>query len=158
MNSETTATLRPVAESAGLARSLVERTLRAWDCVELVEDALIVASELVANVVRHARTEARLNIRRDPSSIRIAVFDTSPRPAVVREVRDPMIGDGGRGLVIVRELSSRWGVDHHDGGKTVWADLRDPRLSRPSGVSSSVADREHVDEPGDLEDAADGVL
>jgi anti-sigma regulatory factor (Ser/Thr protein kinase) len=88
---------------------------------ETVEDAVVVAEELVANVVDHAHTRFALVVRLSSRVLRIAVHDGSASDPVLQPF-DPHAGRG-RGLQMVANLSERWGCDHHDGGKTVWADL-----------------------------------
>jgi serine/threonine-protein kinase RsbW len=88
------------------------------------EDAELVAAELLANAIRHARAlpgnELLTRWRVDEGGIEIAVTDggapTAPVPA------DPSPTEpGGRGLAIVESLSSRWGFENHGDGTTVWA-------------------------------------
>ena len=80
----------------GAARRLLVGWARSQSLGEaVVDDLLLVASELVTNAVRHAA---------GPVALRV----------------DP----GGWGLVIVRSLSESWGVTRRrGGGKTVWARL-----------------------------------
>ena len=88
---------------------------------EVVEDALVVVEELVANVVDHAHTRFALVVQLSSEILRIAVHDGSAADPVLQPF-DPHAGRG-RGLQLVASLSQQWGYDHHDGGKTVWADL-----------------------------------
>ena len=53
--------------------------------------------------------------------LRIAVHDESVADPEIQPF-DPHAGRG-RGLQLVARLSRQWGYDHHDLGKTVWADL-----------------------------------
>jgi anti-sigma regulatory factor (Ser/Thr protein kinase) len=91
-----------------------------------IGDAALVVSELLSNAILHARPlpGARVMVAwalRD-TSLEVAVSDgggmTRPRPA-----HAPLSAIGGRGLAIVENLSSRWGVLPHDLGITVWAIL-----------------------------------
>jgi two-component sensor histidine kinase len=83
-------------------------------------DAVQVSDELVSNARRHARSPStcRLMVQRR-GWFRIEVDDASPVPARIRRPDHT----GGRGLVLVSQLATRWGTDHRDGGKTVWAEL-----------------------------------
>ena len=118
----TTQTLPPELLSAPRARQLVRDYLLAYglasDTVELA------ASELVANVVNHARTPVELTIIIS-HVVRIEVADGNAIiPAVVDAAVD---AERGRGLAIVDALAVAWGVDSHPGGKYVWADFpREP--------------------------------
>ncbi|WP_159930478.1 MULTISPECIES: ATP-binding protein [Nocardia] len=85
-----------------------------------VEDAVQVCDELAGNAVVHARAprDCRLIVAgRD--RFRVEVDDGSPAPARIRRPDHT----GGRGLLLVDQLATCWGVDYHDGGKTVWAEL-----------------------------------
>jgi len=101
----------------------VERTLRTWDCRDLIDDARVVVTELVSNVVRHAGTEVCVELELLGDRVRIAVVDHADGEVVLRTV-DPRADLGGRGLHLVEELSERWGVDRHPGEKCVWAEWR----------------------------------
>ncbi len=100
----------------------------------LVDEAEIVASELVANAVRHASGLAdgtvRVRWKVKGHAIEIEVTDgggaTSPRPAprVLWAFR-------GRGLRIVRAIAHEWGVSEERAGVTVWAALGGPSRRRP---------------------------
>jgi anti-sigma regulatory factor (Ser/Thr protein kinase) len=85
-----------------------------------IDDCLLVVSELVTNAVVHAGTTARVVVRWDGHRVLVEVFDQSTQlPRVAGEM--PRIG--GRGLFIVQQLSSDWGVDASTDGKRVWATL-----------------------------------
>jgi anti-sigma regulatory factor (Ser/Thr protein kinase) len=89
-------------------------------------DAILVASELVANAVRHSccATDDLLRIEMLECSdcLEIAVSDpgTSGRSAE-RVERQP--GDGGLGLQVVEQLTRDWGAERHSDGYRVWAQL-----------------------------------
>ena len=115
--------LLPEPESAGLARAVVESACRRWGVDdEACADALLVVTELVANVVDHAGTRCELTVDVDGGGVGIEVRDfyrcAPPRPLPV-DPRAPR----GRGLQVVAALSIRWGVAEFDDGKTVWAVL-----------------------------------
>jgi anti-sigma regulatory factor (Ser/Thr protein kinase) len=88
-------------------------------------DAMLVASELVTNAVRHSRcTEDEflsVCITRD-GRLRISVLDPgeSGREA---EIADRPIELGGLGLKVVELLASTWGTERRDDGYQVWAEL-----------------------------------
>lgn len=98
---------------------------------ESVDEAVLVASELVGNAIRHAPVEQdHLDVHWsvDGETMTISVADRAPgRP----RLRNAGIDEpSGRGLAIVDALSQEWGVDDADGdGKRVWARLalRPPR-------------------------------
>jgi len=115
--------LAPVPDSAAKARAFVERTLCNWGCRELVDDARVVVTELVSNVVRHAGTDVGVDLDLDAvrHRVRIDVVDHAGGDVALRR-GDPAFDLGGRGLRLVDELSERWGVERRPGGKCVWAE------------------------------------
>jgi anti-anti-sigma regulatory factor len=113
------ARLRPVPDACRQARQLVTQACTSWQRADLVSTATLVATELVANVVRHAHTTMELTLGLRNDRICLAVRDgsrTLPRltpPATARA--------GGRGLHLVRELTHSWGVLPVVDGKVIWA-------------------------------------
>ncbi|NYI06129.1 ATP-binding protein [Allostreptomyces psammosilenae] len=90
----------------------------------VVEDVLLVVSELVTNACLHAGGPLELRLHYAGSFLRLEVSDGSPvapRPRTPHRIGSP----GGHGMYIVERLSHAWGVQEHDdgSGKTVWADL-----------------------------------
>jgi anti-sigma regulatory factor (Ser/Thr protein kinase) len=96
-----------------LAEWRIDGTLRA--------DAQLIATELATNAVIHGHSPFTLTIALEDAYVRIAVED---RSTALPERRDAgPTAKSGRGLTLVRALSSRWGVDTGAHGKTVWAEL-----------------------------------
>lgn len=116
--------LRPVPDACRQARQVVNRACAAWHLDDLAAIGALIVTELVANVVRHARTTMELTVGLRNGRICLAVRDRSirlPRPA------DPGLTDqGGRGLHLVRELADSWGVMPVFDGKVVWTTLAAP--------------------------------
>lgn len=112
-----------VATSAAVpaARRWVEATLRAWGEDALVPDAVLVTSELATNAVRHASSAFRARLHREGATIRLSFEDLAhERPAL----RDPSYdATGGRGVAIVEQTSTRWGLQSTADGKVVWAEF-----------------------------------
>ena len=84
-------------------------------------DVLVCVSEAVTNAVIHARTEVHFVVRELGRLLRIEVSDLDPTPPVLRRP-DPLTPNG-RGMLLINELASRWGVDAHADGKTVWFEM-----------------------------------
>ena len=88
------------------------------------EDALLVATELVSNAVKHSLCSEdellTVSVRRD-GWLRIAVID--PGGASQARIVDRPIGLGGLGLKVVDALSRSWGAERHEDGYEVWAEL-----------------------------------
>jgi anti-sigma regulatory factor (Ser/Thr protein kinase) len=90
-----------------------------WNGVR-TDDVMLVASELVTNVVLHTQHGGRvLAWNSDP--VRLEVHDTSPRPPVVTDTQP-----GGRGLRIIDAICSSWGTTIVPTGKVVWAEFGRP--------------------------------
>ena len=130
--------LGPSATAAAAARRFVRDTCWYWrldkvdgdDTVDrrrtedLVDRAVLVASELVTNAVVHAKGPLRLRLQWRRERLHVAVYDGLPR--LLRLAGDPgdLETEDGRGLLIVDQLASRWGVHHpRRGGKAVWCVL-----------------------------------
>ena len=87
-----------------------------------LRDVRLLVSELVTNAVRHADGEAvRLVIAHAAGVLRVEVHD----PGLGFEVKAPSsdpLRSSGWGLVLVGELSDRWGVDRASGTR-VWFEI-----------------------------------
>jgi len=121
--SSSVATVPRAPQSSALLRSLLWTTFACWDCDrERLDDAALVLSELVGNAVRHADAETlRVRLRRNDNVLRIAVQDGSPKQPTPQEAS--WDDESGRGLMIIKALSHRWGWEPRDPGKEVWADV-----------------------------------
>lgn len=93
----------------------------------LLEDVLLLVTELVTNSVRHATAGPeqglRVDVRRLARRLRVEVSDhgTGFSPQ-----RAPLSPDqsGGWGLLLVETIADRWGVERRDSGTCVWFELR----------------------------------
>jgi transcriptional regulator with XRE-family HTH domain/anti-sigma regulatory factor (Ser/Thr protein kinase) len=84
------------------------------------EDAALLTSELVTNSVRHSGSPwVEVTFDLSAEMLRIEVSDQS-RQTVQPRTPD---ADGGWGLRLVGELATRWGVERHERGKTIWVEL-----------------------------------
>nr|WP_308461220.1 ATP-binding protein [Streptomyces sp. Ru73] len=112
-----------------IVRRIVGERLRSWHVSEEVcDDALLLTSELVTNVVIHARGTRFLcgfGLVAD-GRLRIEVHDQgSVRGGPIRRSAGPDC-ESGRGLYLVQELAADWGTvpSARTGGNMVWATLR----------------------------------
>ena len=103
------------ATRAALARDLPSLT------GDVLEDALVVVSELVQNVGQHTRSDGELLVSVVDGGLLIEVHDDDP--AQPRLQHPDGHRAGGRGLLLVAGVTENWGVRRLDGGKTVWARL-----------------------------------
>ena len=111
--------------SASEARRFVAEKVTEWELEPLLDDALLVTSELAANAVTHAHSSCRLRVSLNPSSLRIDVLDTgsgTPEPQPSSNT-----AEHGRGLHLVAAVTTAWGLEVVPGqGKLVWAELARP--------------------------------
>lgn len=115
---------RPVTVAVEQARHLVHARLSEWSLLDLEELVATVAVELVANAVRHARTELELRLCLREGRVVVEVLDYDENlPDVAPADPDD---DHGRGLRIVQALAPRWGTTLIPGGKVVWAEIEPP--------------------------------
>jgi serine phosphatase RsbU (regulator of sigma subunit)/anti-sigma regulatory factor (Ser/Thr protein kinase) len=106
-------------EAVATAREATADQLAAWGLDELAFSTELIVSELVTNAVRHARPPIWLRLIRDGALV-CEVGDASPTQPRMRRARS--MDEGGRGLFIVAQLSSRWGCRYSRNGKTIWAE------------------------------------
>jgi hypothetical protein len=124
--------LAPHPTAPRAARDLVSRALMDWRLSQQIPDTCLVISELVTNAMIHAGTDIDVTVAEHRRSVRVAVRDHSHVLPVERHGRSD---EHGRGLGIVAELASAWGVlPHFDGGKVVWAVF--DAAARPERVTS----------------------
>jgi anti-sigma regulatory factor (Ser/Thr protein kinase) len=103
------------------ARRFVVETLAGLVCANRVADAQLVVSELVTNVVVHARTDLTVAVALSSDAIRIEVRDRDKTPPKPRPTSACSLS--GRGLPLIDALTSAWGVEQFGHGKVVWAQL-----------------------------------
>lgn len=116
--------LEAAPRSAPLARRMVSHGLRQAGWSERgVTDAELVTSELISNAVRHGGPPIELGLRVAARWCRIEVSDGSGTPLPASRRRPALDELGGRGLLILDALSSRWGVQPLPAGKRVWVEL-----------------------------------
>ncbi|MFI6377084.1 SpoIIE family protein phosphatase [Streptomyces sp. NPDC050546] len=121
------ASFEPVGRSVASARSFVRDTLQGWGFADIVDDAVVLTSELVTNAVVHAGTSADLLCLRSDDGVRIEVADRYPEREIPLQATAINMGspdrEGGRGLQLCAALAGRWGVEYTPTHKTVWFQL-----------------------------------
>lgn len=124
-------TLAPGLDSPRSARQFMEATLTRWDCPDVLDTVKLLVSELVTNAVVHARSDVEVGVRLTPRTVRVEVTDHgSPLGAGGGALAPGQPDDeatSGRGLFLVEALSSSWGVEPREGGKTMWFEVPTPR-------------------------------
>ncbi|WP_159670409.1 SpoIIE family protein phosphatase [Streptomyces mexicanus] len=133
------ASFEPLGRSVATARSFVRDTLQGWGFGDIVDDAVVLTSELVTNAVVHAGTAADVLCLRCDDGVRIEVSDRYPEREVPVQSAPVSMGspdrEGGRGLQLCAALAGRWGVEYTPTHKTVWFQLDLPE--RPVGTRAA---------------------
>jgi len=139
---------RGVAE----ARRFIADQCRRWGCIDAIDNAQVVVSELVTNALVHAGTRCEVSARLAQGILRLEVTDRGsgmpdPQAATTRD-------EHGRGLLLVSMLCLAWGVDALPGGtgKVVWAEmlaLSDPAAGPPVSGKASAPSGGGADTRGD---------
>ncbi|GAB7048998.1 hypothetical protein JCM9534A_41240 [Catenuloplanes indicus JCM 9534] len=124
------------------ARAVVRAVLSEGGLDELLNEALLLTTELSTNAVVHARTELEIEVVADGHGLTVTVTDfaagqletLTARPRT-EETDISEVSERGRGLLLVDHFSSRWGTTHLRHGKGVWfrLDRKIPTAAGPTG-------------------------
>ena len=124
------------------ARALVRSVLEEAELDALLNEALLLTTELSTNAVVHANTELDIEVAADDSGLTVTVTDFAPGPVEQLAIgpRNESVDIGevaerGRGLLLVDHFASRWGTVHEGTGKGVWFRLE----SKPGSVPMASA-------------------
>ncbi|MFF1399898.1 SpoIIE family protein phosphatase [Streptomyces sp. NPDC058287] len=127
------ATFDPVGRSVATARAFVRDTLQGWGFPDIIDDAVVLTSELVTNAVVHAGTSAEVLCLRTDDGVRVEVADRYPEREIPLQQSAINMGnpdrEGGRGLQLCAAIATRWGVDYTPTHKLVWFQLALPQRS-----------------------------
>jgi anti-sigma regulatory factor (Ser/Thr protein kinase) len=127
------------ARAVSQARDHVARLVAAAGLAALLDEASMVASEIVTNAILHGSPaglavllEVEVAAPEGPGAVRVAALDHSDQVPVLREL-PPGDAESGRGLHLIDSLAKSWGCSpcaapgsggHPDGfRKAVWAEL-----------------------------------
>ncbi|MCE7079814.1 SpoIIE family protein phosphatase [Streptomyces sp. ST2-7A] len=135
------------------ARRQLAGLLRDWSDPEQVDGAVLMLSEMLANVLVHTDSDAivvaELSGPMGERLLRVEVTDTSDELPHRREPGE--LASSGRGLVLMECLSDAWGVDPRGDGKTTWFELGEPaRPAAGAAVAAGAAGTSSAARPGDL--------
>ncbi|MBR7830809.1 SpoIIE family protein phosphatase [Actinospica sp. MGRD01-02] len=110
------------------ARRLATAQLVEWGLEECSFVTELVVSELVTNALRYGMEPIQLRLIYDRTLI-CEVSDSNSTSPHLRRAR--IFDEGGRGLMLVAQLTAKWGTRHTATGKTIWTEqaLR-PELGR----------------------------
>ncbi|WP_406335831.1 SpoIIE family protein phosphatase [Streptomyces sp. NBC_00203] len=117
------------------ARTFATEVLAVWGLEEeMAFTTELVVSELVTNAIRYGKSPIQLRMILD-SSVTCEVSDASSTAPHLRRAR--AFDEGGRGLLLVAQLTERWGTRHNREGKVIWAEQLIPRGSLPAGLGAA---------------------
>ncbi len=109
--------LRSVRQS----RRIVGAALRGWCEDDVVAAAELAISELATNGIQHGGGGIEVSVAVGATSARVEVSDRNPAPPLLRQAANT--DEGGRGLQVISQLATRWGVTERRTGKSVWFEL-----------------------------------
>lgn len=121
---ERTTTLVSDHDAPRNARRFVDSTLTELlgdGAAQVLDDVILVTSELVANAVDAQSSQVRVRLDVHHAFTTIAVEDDGPgAPTLINAAE---ADERGRGLLIVSRLATDWGVESEEDRKQVWARL-----------------------------------
>ncbi|MGK5680293.1 SpoIIE family protein phosphatase [Actinoplanes sp. URMC 104] len=136
------------------ARALVRSVLEEAGLDALLNEALLLTTELSTNAVVHANTELDIEVRADLTGLTVTVTDFAPGPVEQLAIgpRNESVDIGevaerGRGLLLVDHFASRWGTVHEGSGKGVWFRLERTHTGQVSAVVPATANTPRTDTP-----------
>jgi anti-sigma regulatory factor (Ser/Thr protein kinase) len=100
-------------------RKDVVAQLERWGLSDAAFVTELVVSELVTNAIRHAQPPIQLRLIHDATLI-CEVSDGGNTAPHLRRART--YDEGGRGLLLVAQMTGRWGTRQSASGKTIWAE------------------------------------
>jgi serine phosphatase RsbU (regulator of sigma subunit)/anti-sigma regulatory factor (Ser/Thr protein kinase) len=126
-------TLPPQDTSPASARRAIAEALVSAGLEVMLDDALLLVTELVTNAVVHAGTDIELHVEIGVDSARVEVIDRSAGSLPVLQGEPDAAREGGRGIFLLDALAQEWGTRHFPGGKSVWfaLGLVDRMIPRP---------------------------
>jgi hypothetical protein len=116
-------TLPSEATTPRTARKLISQLIDGTPSASFLDAALLMTSEIVTNAARlGGDCEMSAWFMPDEPALRVEVSDSSPAMPHLLAPRRPE-DVTGRGLQIVDELATHWGVTPLGRGKSVWFEL-----------------------------------
>ncbi|MFD7707056.1 SpoIIE family protein phosphatase [Streptomyces sp. NPDC059785] len=112
-------------ERVASARQQLRELLHDWSSEDQVDSAVLMASEMVTNVLVHTDGDALLVAELGGESgrrrLRVEVTDSSDD--LPHKRRPGELASSGRGLVLMELLADAWGVEPRGEGKSIWFEL-----------------------------------
>jgi serine phosphatase RsbU (regulator of sigma subunit)/anti-sigma regulatory factor (Ser/Thr protein kinase) len=136
--------LEPELSAVRHARSLIRDPLKRWGLEDLIDSSELLVSELVTNAIKYANGEVTLRLILEPDTLVCEVHDSSPAlPRVLQVDKD---AENGRGLHVVSQVASRWGVRRTTGGKVVWCEQLVPEEVKEAMLAAMGAEASVMEE------------
>lgn len=141
------------AATVPAARRFVRRYLAEHSLPELADNAELIVTELVSNVVLHVGGSVRVRVVAADDQLHLEVSDDSQLPPLLRSFS--ATSSTGRGMRLVHSQSAEHGVRVEAQGKTIWvrltastADRGDDELAAAFRDVDWLADVEQVGQAG----------
>ncbi|MBQ0848763.1 ATP-binding protein [Streptomyces sp. BH-SS-21] len=132
-------------EEVAALRRFTGLHLEAWGLGQLIDEAQLCVSELVANVITHVGpgTPARLVISVSGTHVRIEVHDPDTRalPILLDATSD---AENGRGMALVGAITARWGVQLLADRKVTWCELEAGLPTAHGNQGGAQASKQHA--------------
>lgn len=112
--------------AAGAVRRFLREQLGSWGVDDdPVDSAELCASELVNNVIMHARSAFQLNVHLEDGVLTVTVRDVGRGAPGAGGSHAPVVDDDsmrvfGRGLTLIDAIADRWGSDRDGSGTIAW--------------------------------------
>jgi len=121
-SSEAKLELPVTPKAARIAREFVRRKFSGIGD-EALDRVTLCVSELVTNALDHAAPPYELRVGQTPDRLRVEVADASTGRPTLESIPSPSTSSRGRGMLIVSQAATTWGVILGRHGKTVWAEI-----------------------------------
>ena len=118
--------LEPDPRAAGAVRRFLREQLGSWGVDDdPIDSAELCASELVNNVIMHARSAFQLNVHLEQGVLTVTVRDIGRGAPEAGDSHAPVQDDDsmrvfGRGLTLIDAIADRWGSDRDVSGTIAW--------------------------------------
>jgi anti-sigma regulatory factor (Ser/Thr protein kinase) len=86
----------------------------------LADDAELLTSELVSNAIRYASSQVSITASVCDGSVVIHVSDDGGAPVYIAATLSAATCEQGRGVFVVSEIASDWGVVPSEDSTTAW--------------------------------------
>lgn len=143
--------------SPATARAAVREVLAQTGLSDLMDEALLLTTELSTNGVIHAGTELDVEVIADTEGLTVTVTDykggplepaLAPMTTRTNNLRKPdELAEHGRGLLLVNQFATAWGTTHHSHGKGVWFRLDLASVDRSRTAARKRRRNEDPDHP-----------